>query len=40
VFVGKEKIRLDFRFMDARIYALRIDCGLWYTYTLEPMERI
>lgn len=39
-FVGKEKIRLDFLFMDARIYAFRIDCGLWYTYTPEPIERI
>ena len=37
-FFGK-RIRLEFRFTNARIYALRLDCGLYYTNTAEPIER-
>lgn len=36
----KERVRIDFRFIDARIYALRVDCGLWFTNTLKPIDRI
>ncbi len=33
-------IHLEFRLFDARIYAVRLDFGLWYTNTPEPIERI
>jgi len=36
----KERIRLEFRFIDTRIYAIRVDCGLWYTNTPKPIDRI
>ena len=38
--VGKP-IRIEFRLFDARIYALRLDCNLWYGYWPEAkIERI
>jgi len=36
----KERVRLEFKFIDARIYAIRVDCGLWFTNTPEPIDRI
>jgi len=36
----RERIRLEFRFIDTRIYAIRVDCGLWYTNTPKPIDRI
>jgi len=36
----KERVRLDFRFIDARVYAVRVDCALWFSNTSEPFERI
>ena len=37
--VGKDRIRLEFRMSDARVYSLRLDCGLYYTNTEKPVER-
>lgn len=37
--IGK-RIRLQFRMISARIYAIRCECGLWYTNTPEPIDRI
>jgi hypothetical protein len=36
----KERVRLDFKFIDSRIYAVRVDCGLGFTNTPKPLERI
>ena len=36
----KERVRLDFRFIDARVYAVRVDCALWFSNTTKPFERI
>ncbi|MCC7351661.1 MAG: hypothetical protein IT446_13955 [Phycisphaerales bacterium] len=36
----RDRVRIDFRFIDARIYAMRVDCGLWFTNTPKPLERI
>ena len=33
-------IHLELRFFDARIYAVRLDCGLWYTNTPAALERV
>jgi len=39
--VPKDKrVRIDFKFIDSRIYAVRVDCGLWFTNTPRPTERI
>jgi hypothetical protein len=38
-FIG-QRIRLEFRMIDARMYAIRLSCGPWYTNTPEPLERI
>ncbi len=37
--LGK-RIRLEFRMRDARLYAFRLACKLWYTNTPKPIERI
>ena len=34
-----QAIRLQFRLYDARLFAVRMDCGLWYVKTKEPIER-
>ncbi|OHB55217.1 MAG: hypothetical protein A2Y12_09345 [Planctomycetes bacterium GWF2_42_9] len=36
----KERVRIEFKFIDARIYALRVNCGLWFTNTPKPIDRI
>ena len=36
----KDRVRIEFKFIDAWLYAVRIDCGLWFTNTPEPIERI
>jgi hypothetical protein len=33
-------LRVEIRMRDARLYALRLDCGLWYTGTKEPIDRL
>lgn len=35
-----KRIRLEFKFVAARLYAIRLECGLWYTNTPYPLERI
>ena len=37
---GDHGVRLDFKFIDSRIYAVRVDCGFWFTNTPKPIERI
>ena len=37
--VGKP-IRLEIKMIDARIYALRFEFGLWYTTTKKPIDRL
>lgn len=32
------RVRLELRLYDARLYALRAECALWYTNTPEPVE--
>lgn len=33
-------LRVEVKLLDARLYAVCLDCGLWYTCTKEPMDRI
>lgn len=33
-------IRLQIRLLDARLYAIRLDCGLWYAYLPAALDRI
>ena len=35
-----QPIRLQVRLADARLYALRLDCGLWYTNTPKPINHL
>jgi len=37
---NKERVRIEFRFIDTWLYAFRVDCGLWFTNTPKPIERI
>jgi len=37
--IGK-RIRLEVRMCDARLYAIRVDCGLWYTNTPAPVDQL
>jgi len=37
--VGKP-LRLTFRLTDARLYAFRLQCGVWYTTTAEPLDHV
>ena len=32
------RVRVELRLYDARLYAVRAECGLWYTNTPEPVE--
>ena len=33
-------IRLQVRLLDARLYSIRLDCGLWYACTPKPLDRV
>jgi len=37
---NKERVRIEFKFIDTWLYAIRVDCGLWFTNTPAPIDRI